>query len=107
MLAGTLITLGILAPRGLSPAADPYTTLPGVHPPWYLLAPFGFYELTAAWLPRWAAGAVLLVATSMFVLVPFWTRSLERRNARFLLTSLAVFAAVVWLALTIYGTRVA
>ena len=80
VLAGTLITLGILAPRGLPAAADPYATLPGIPPPWYLLAPFGFFELTADWLPRWVAGAVLLVATLLFVLVPFWTRSLERRT---------------------------
>jgi quinol-cytochrome oxidoreductase complex cytochrome b subunit len=107
VLFGTLITLGILAPRGLPPAADPYATLPGVHPPWYLLAPFGFFELTAGWLPRWTAGSVLLVATLMFVLVPFWTRSLERRSARILLIALAAVAAAVWLALTLYGTRVA
>ncbi|MDH3523096.1 MAG: cytochrome b N-terminal domain-containing protein [Acidobacteriota bacterium] len=107
VLVAALVTLGVLAPRGLPAGAEPYATLPGVHPPWYLLAPFGFFEITASWLPRWLAGLVLLAATTAFVLVPFWARSLERRGGRLLLMVLAGVAVAVWLALTLYGTKVA
>jgi quinol-cytochrome oxidoreductase complex cytochrome b subunit len=107
VLVGLLVTLGILDPQRLPAAADPYTTLPGAHPPWYLLAPFGLLELTSTWLPRWAAGTILLLATAVFVLVPFVFRSIESQRSRRLLTLLGGLGLVVWLALTLYGARIA
>lgn len=107
VLVGLLVTLGILAPQYLPSAADPYATLPGVTPPWYLLAPFGLFELTASWLPRWAAGAVLLIATTVFVLAPFLFGRFESKKAHRLLVGLAGLALVTWIALTAYGAGVA
>jgi quinol-cytochrome oxidoreductase complex cytochrome b subunit len=107
ILMGLLVTLAILLPKTLPGAADPYSTLPGVRPPWYLLAPFGLFEATAGWLPRWIAGGLLLVATAAFVLVPFLVRSMERRTGRIFLTVLAGAAVVAWAVLTLYGARVA
>jgi len=105
-LVGVLVTLGILAPQFLPAAADPYATLPGVSPPWYLLAPFGLFELTAGWLPRWVAGSILLIATTAFVFAPFLLGRFDGKNSRGLLIGLACLALATWIALTVYGADV-
>jgi len=104
VLVGLLVTLGVLAPQYLPAAADPYETLPGIPPPWYLLAPFGLYELASGWVPRWVVGLGLLAATTAFVFVPFLVRRVEATWSRAVLAGLAL---AVWLALTWYGASVA
>ena len=87
--------------------ADPLVTVPGVGPPWYLLAPFGFRELTLGGLPAWVSGAVLLLVSMAFLGLPFWEGKLPRGLRRRLILGLGLVGLAVWLLLSVYGARVA
>ncbi len=102
---GVLISLAVLATIPFDPPADPTVTVPGIGPPWYLLAPFGFLEWTANVLPRWAGGLVLFLGFALFVSLPSWDRSPKR--SRTMSALLASVFLVLWLALSWYGARVA
>ncbi len=106
LLFGLLVSLAVLTPSPFLAEADPYATLPGVGPPWYLLAPFGFLEWTSGVLPRWLAGGLLFLGFTAFLVTPFLDRSRpgSRGRAMAYVIGLAIFIA--WIALTIYGARV-
>ena len=107
VLLGILVSLAVLVPVPLGDPADPYLTVPGVGPPWYLLAPFGFLELTSGFLPIWVGGTILFLAFTAFVLLPFIPGF--RDGARSRVVTLLIVAALlaVWISLTFYGARVA
>ena len=107
VLMGVLVSLAVLVPVPLGDAADPYATVPGVGPPWYLLAPFGFLELTAAFLPTWLAGSVLFLGFSAFLLLPFVPGIRTESNTRLLTFLVVAVLLAIWVSLTIYGARVA
>lgn len=107
VLVGVVVTLAVLAPVPFLGAADPYATPPGVGPPWYLLAFFGFLEWTAGVLPQWLAGLLVFLAVSGFVLLPFFDRTRPGSLGRKLALAAAALLIFVWLLLTAYGARVA
>jgi quinol-cytochrome oxidoreductase complex cytochrome b subunit len=107
LLVGLLVTLAVLLPVPFLAKADPYTTVPGIAPPWYLLAPFALLELTAGILPQWLMGSILFIAFLVFTLLPFVDRSASGRRGLLLSRILAGLVLIAWVALTIYGTRVA
>ena len=107
ILLGILVSLAVLIPFPLGDAADPYLTVPGVGPPWYLLAPFGFMELTAPFLPTWIGGTILFLTFSAFVLLPFLPGFREGTRSRGLSWVIVAALLTVWVLLTIYGARVA
>lgn len=104
---GVLSTLAVLFPLPYHGQADPLVTVPGVGPPWYLLAPFGFRELTAGGLPAWVSGTVLLLASLAFLGLPFWEGTLPRGLRRRLILGIGLAGMAVWLLLSVYGARVA
>ncbi len=110
LLLGILISLAVLAPIPFESKADPFSTPPGIHPPWYLLAPFGLLEMTSGVLPRWLVGLAMLVAVTALVALPFLRRSgpeeAEPRRTP-VWTVVAAIIAVLWVLLTVYGARVA
>jgi len=108
LIFGFLVTLAVLVPVPFGGEADPYTTLPGVGPPWYLLAPFGLLELTPQAIPRQIPGAILLLAAVAFLALPFLhspDSSPSPRGRRLLLGG-GVLVLVVWFLLSLYGARV-
>jgi quinol-cytochrome oxidoreductase complex cytochrome b subunit len=107
LLFGLLVSLAILVPVPFQAGADPYATPPGVRPPWYLLASFGFLEWTADVLPQWLAGGLLLVGFLVFALVPFVDRFKAEGRGRVLRLTLAALAILAWMLMTWYGARVA
>jgi quinol-cytochrome oxidoreductase complex cytochrome b subunit len=106
LLFGVLVSLAVLAPTPLQGKADPYSTLPGVGPPWYLLAPFGLLELTSRVLPGWVAGSLLFIAFAAFVAVPFLDRSQPGTRLHRVVLWLGFLVFVLWVALTFYGAGV-
>jgi len=106
VLLGILVSLAVLAPVPLGDAADPYATVPGVGPPWYLLAPFGFLELTAGFLPTWIGGTILFLAFTAFVLLPFLPGFRSESKGRMLRFVVVAALVAAWISLTIYGARV-
>jgi len=107
VLLGILVSLAVLVPIPLDDAADPYATVPGVGPPWYLLAPFGFLELTSGFLPTWVGGTILFLAFTAFVLLPFVPGFRDGKRSRFVTLLIVVVLLAIWISLTIYGARVA
>lgn len=109
LLLGMLITLAVLAPVPFEIKADPFSTPPGIHPPWYLLAPFGFLEMTADFLPRWVVGLIMLGAITALVGLPFLRRvpDDEDRKRGPLAWALTAALLALWIALTLYGARMA
>ncbi len=107
ILFGLLVSLAVLAPLPFEQKADPYSTVPGVGPPWYLLAPFGFLEWTAGVLPQWLAGSLLFLAFTTFLIVPFLDRSKPGSRGRLVALTVAGLIVLAWIAFTIYGARVA
>jgi len=107
LLFGLLVSLAVLVPVPFQVAADPYSTPPGVRPPWYLLASFGFLEWTSGVLPQWIAGGLLLLGFLTFIVVPFVDRVRPGGKGRALRLSLAILAVLAWILFTLYGARVA
>jgi quinol-cytochrome oxidoreductase complex cytochrome b subunit len=107
LLFALLVTLAVLTPLPFQREADPYATVPGVGPPWYLLAPFGFLEITTGIVPQWLAGLVLFLVFSAFLALPFLERSKADRGRRWAVPTIAVLVVLAWILLTIYGARVA
>jgi quinol-cytochrome oxidoreductase complex cytochrome b subunit len=107
LLFALLVTLAVLTPLPFQREADPYATVPGVGPPWYLLAPFGFLEITSGVVPQWVAGLVLFLGFSAFLALPFLDRSREAPHRRWMVPTIAVLIVVAWVLLTMYGARVA
>jgi ubiquinol-cytochrome c reductase cytochrome b subunit len=106
LILGSLVTLATLLPAPFMPPADPYTTLPGARPPWYLLASHGVIEAIPSALPRWIGGLVVVATLAVAFLLPFIDRSTgrtwrERRVANLL--GLAVLA--LWIVFSLYGYR--
>ncbi len=106
VVVGILVSLAILAPTVYPPAADPFTNEPGVGPPWYLLASFGFLEMTAGTVPQWVAGLLLFFGYMVFLAVPFLIRPSEKSRG-VVAVAVAVVAVAVWVYFTLYGARVA
>ncbi len=107
MLFGLLGSLAVLAPESFGGAADPWSTVPGARPPWYLLAPFGLLELTSGFVPRPLAGALLFLVFTAFVALPFLHRPAGGERRRILSVAIAAGAVLAWVLLTLYGARVA
>ncbi len=72
VLFGVLVTLAALVPFRFGAPADPFTTPVGVHPPWYLLAPYFWMEKLPG--PAGLRGAVWLLAALAVLLLPVWVR---------------------------------
>jgi quinol-cytochrome oxidoreductase complex cytochrome b subunit len=107
VLFAFLVTLAVLTPLPFQREADPYATVPGVGPPWYLLAPFGFLEITSGVVPQWVAGLMLFLVFSAFLVLPFLDRSGVQARRRWVVPAIAFLVVVAWVMLTVYGARVA
>ena len=92
---------------GGEPEVDPFETLPGARPPWYLLAPFGFLEWASSLVPAWLAGSVLFLAFFAFLAVPFLDRSREDSRWRPLALVVGAVVFILWALFTAYGVSVA
>ncbi len=103
VLIGVVVTLAVLVPVPFLGAADPYATPPGVGPPWYLLAFFGFMEWTAGILPQWLAGLLIFLGVSGFVALPFYDRTASGGRGRLLALAAAALLAILWVVLSVYG----
>jgi quinol-cytochrome oxidoreductase complex cytochrome b subunit len=104
LMCGALVTLVILAPAPFRSAADPAVTPPGIHPPWYLLAPHAVIESAPAFLPRRAGGFAVDLALLALILLPFLDRA-PGTTARERRIALLVggMAFVLWAALSWHG----
>jgi len=102
-----LLTLAVLVSVPFEEKADPFATVPGVGPPWYLLAPFAILELGSTFLPRWVAGTFLFLLTMAVLTLPLWyqpkAEGIRGRNVSFILGALGV---ILWILLTWYGAQV-
>lgn len=106
LVFGFLVTLAIVLPSPFVRAADPFVTPPGVRPPWYLLAWYGFLESFPSLVPRWVRGLLLEAILAFCILLPFIDRSpgraaSERRRA--ILLGAVVLA--LWILFTWMGYR--
>ncbi len=106
LIFGGLITLATLLPERFGVQADPFSTLPGARPPWYLLAAHGLVEKLPAIVPRALRGLMVEAILLACVLLPFLDRSpgrtaAERRAA--LLVGGAVL--LLWAAFSVVGYR--
>jgi quinol-cytochrome oxidoreductase complex cytochrome b subunit len=98
---GVLVSLAVLLPLPFQSQADPYSTPPGVRPPWYLLAPYTLIERMPG--PRWIPGLGLGAVSLLVLLIPLWLRGGERPGSlrRVRLGGLLAFGA--WIALAVLG----
>ena len=101
-----LLSLAVLAANPFEVEADPFSTVPGVGPPWYLLAPFAELELAAGFVPRWLAGSLLFMIIMSVLTLPFWHRPGSRRRSRYVELALGSLFVLAWLLLSLYGARV-
>jgi quinol-cytochrome oxidoreductase complex cytochrome b subunit len=104
-LVGVLITFAIVWPRPFVVMADPLSTPPDAHPPWYLLAPHAVLEFAPAIIPRVLRGVLLVGLLAGVLTLPFLDRSVspEKRNRAFF--NLGVAIMVAWVVLAIAGWR--
>ncbi len=107
LVFGLLVTLAVLTPKPFHREADPFATVPGIGPPWYLLAPFGFVEWMPEWVPSWLSGLILFVAFMAFLSIPFLHRSPKGTRGRRLAVAFWVLVMLGWVAFSVYGARVA
>jgi ubiquinol-cytochrome c reductase cytochrome b subunit len=104
LMCGALVTLVILAPAPFRAAADPAVTPPGIHPPWYLLAPHALIESMPSFLPHRTGGLVVDLALLALLFLPFLDRShgTGARDRRIALAA-GVLALLLWAALSWHG----
>jgi quinol-cytochrome oxidoreductase complex cytochrome b subunit len=103
LVFGILVSLATILPAPYTSVADPFTTPPGVRPPWYLLASYAVLESFPSYVPRALRGLVVELILAATLLLPFVDRSPgrapgERRLA--LLAGAAVLGAwglLTWL----------
>jgi quinol-cytochrome oxidoreductase complex cytochrome b subunit len=107
LVFGLLVTLAVMAPKPFHREADPFTTVPGIGPPWYLLAPFGFIEWMPDLIPQWLAGLVLFLAFTVFLLIPFLHRAPKGTAGRRIAVILWLLVMLTWALFSVYGARVA
>jgi quinol-cytochrome oxidoreductase complex cytochrome b subunit len=98
---GVLVTLAVLVPLPFQSQADPYLTPPGVHPPWYMLAPYAMIERLPG--PRWLKGAGLSVASLAVLLLPLAARGDETPGARRRFRLWGSVAIALWAVLAVIG----
>jgi quinol-cytochrome oxidoreductase complex cytochrome b subunit len=98
---GVLVSLAVLAPLPFQSQADPYSTPPGVRPPWYMLAPYALIERGVG--PRWLMGAGLTVASLLVLLVPLWVRTADDERGRRRVRLWGCVALAAWIALSVLG----
>jgi quinol-cytochrome oxidoreductase complex cytochrome b subunit len=101
---GALVTLAVLAPFRFRAAADPYITLSGARPPWYMLAPY--WLMQRAPLPAWLTGLVMVVLAFAVLLLPLWLRdrgtAATVKHARLL----GIIVLALWLGFSVLGALV-
>jgi len=107
LVFGLLVTLAVVAPKPFYREADPFATVPGIGPPWYLLAPFGFFEWMPDFVPQWFAGLILFLAFTVFLVMPFLHRSPKGTTGRRIALTLGLLVMVIWVVFSVYGARVA
>jgi len=98
---GIMVSLSVLAPLPFHAQADPYTTVVGLGPPWYLLAPYAISEGTP--IPGWVAGLVTFVVAIGVLLLPFWWRGGADEAAQRRARIGGIALLVVWAALSVLG----
>ncbi len=98
---GVLVTLAVLLPFPFRAAADPYATPGGVHPPWYMLAPYAV--LHGLHLAVWLAGLALLAAALGTLALPFLPRGSAGEPKPDRSRWWGAIALGAWLALTLFG----
>lgn len=98
---GIMVTLSVLTPLPFHPQADPYTTVVGLGPPWYLLAQYAIAEGTP--VPAWAAGLVSLIVGFGLLLLPFWWRGGSDESTRRRARIGGVALVAMWAALSVMG----
>jgi quinol-cytochrome oxidoreductase complex cytochrome b subunit len=101
-----LLSFAIVVAEPFEAEADPFDTVPGIGPPWYLLAPFAVLELGGTFLPRWIPGIFLFLLTMSVLSLPFWYQPKEEGRPRSLSYVIGALAVAVWLLLTWYGAQV-
>ena len=104
LIFGAILTLAVLVPAAVQGEADPFSSPPGIHPPWYLLPAYGLIEL----LPSGLGGGMISAAILGFLILPFLDRNPGQSPARrpLALCLLALFfLAMGWLGYTGYTLR--
>jgi len=104
LAAGALITLATLLPTPYGAPADPYVTVTGARPPWYLLAPHALLESLPRFLPAFIRGLFVLAFLGVVLLLPFIDRApWQPAGRRRLAIGLGVAVIVLTLLLTWQG----
>ena len=104
LAAGALITLATLLPTPYGAPADPYVTVTGARPPWYLLAPHALLESLPRFLPAFIRGLLVLAFLGVVLLLPFIDRApWQPAGRRRLAIGLGVAVIVLTLLLTWQG----
>jgi quinol-cytochrome oxidoreductase complex cytochrome b subunit len=100
LVFAVILTLGAIFPRPFWAKADPFTSLPGAKPPWYLASAYSLTEL----LPRWFAGLVTLAAGLALIFLPFLEKSPSRKlRERPVAAGAAALIGLVVIILTVVG----
>ncbi len=104
LIFGVILTLAVLAPAAVQVEADPFSSPPGIHPPWYLLPAYGLIET----LPAGLGGGLISAGLLCFLALPFLDRNPGQSPGRrplglLLLTALLV--ALAWFGYTGYALR--
>jgi quinol-cytochrome oxidoreductase complex cytochrome b subunit len=102
LLFGVILTLGTVFPSSFSAKADPFSSLAGIGPPWYLTPTYGLVEL----LPRWLAGVVIILILIGVIGLPFIERApYQQIRKRPILAGAAAAFCLLVLVLTFIGYR--
>ena len=102
LVFGVILTLGTIFPAPFWLKADPFTSLTGARPPWYLMPAYAMLEL----LPHWFAGTLVLAGLLLLILLPFLERSPHRElKKRPVVAGLAAALCLLAIVLTYLGYR--
>jgi quinol-cytochrome oxidoreductase complex cytochrome b subunit len=105
LMLGLLVTLAVLVPASFPAQADPLLTPTGIRPPWPLWGAYGLLEIAPSYLPRPAAGVLLMALVALLAFLPLIEGAAApesgRRSKMVRLTGMLLL--VLWALLSLYG----
>ncbi len=104
-MVGGLITFAVLLPHSFGVVADPFTTPPDAHPPWYLLAPHALMEAFPAFVPKFLRGLIPEIMLAAVLFLPFLDPESGSGTRRRLFRNVGIGVLLLWVVLTVAGWR--
>jgi quinol-cytochrome oxidoreductase complex cytochrome b subunit len=105
LMLAILVTLAVLVPASFPAEADPLLTPAGIRPPWPLWGAYGLLEIAPSYLPRPAAGGLLMALVALLACLPLLEGAAARDSGRRrrIVRLAGILLLALWALMSLYG----